>query len=1038
MAGLMTSGPTAARQITLGSRTVRPQLREIEGPAGTVRVKPKSMEVFLALLRRPRQLCTRDELLAEVWKDALINEDVLTQAVTQLRRALGDCARSPEIIETVPGRGYRLLVVPRTGAQDGSTRERAAGRLWPFVGRRAEQEALEQALERAGTGDGGLMFLAGEPGIGKTRLAEEVLSAARDRMFLTLVGRCSEEPDATPMLAFVEIVERAARVVPRETFRAALGDAAPAVARMVPSLRREFPDLSPPVELPPEQQRRYLFNAFLEWLERGCESGPVCLLLDDLQWADEATVLLLRHLAWESGRLRLLIIGAFRNTELNDAPVFQRVLAELVRQRIATCLTLQPLTFREVGEFLAQRSGTMPPDSAIGFFVQATDGNPFFVEELYGHLVARRAPGDTPRDWWQGLPLPDTEVPAGVRGMIVRRASQLADATRSYLAVAAVVGRTFDPALVRSLAGPPDDERFLNAVEEAERAGLVTPRPTGRELRYEFTHDVIRHSLLSEISAVRRRQMHLQVVAALEALHPDTDAHATDIISHLEQAGDAADRGKTIRYSMLAAERALEAAAPEGALRHLNRALSMGADQDRRSYARLLFLRGFALRGLLRWEEAFRDWYEAIPLLEELGDVPSLSRACKDLAIMAQWHNNWDEAIAVAERGLALVGQAPTSERANLLCHSGLAQGGARRFDQAERILAEAEAIAREIPDAELLGAVLMYRSACAMFQMRVEDQLALARRSVARLRGTTNLWDFVPALELVHMAWFCLGQWRDMAGSEPEIERMAGRIGHVGTMLFLHHARAWRLLLESGHLEDFGAGASVRLEASTSAGFSWARSQSRLQLGQVAWWRGNAADAEAHFQAARSLERAGPLSGEAVAAHLLLRAHQGDQAALDLLAAHEDLLPEAGRPAGIGAWKLLLAAVESLALVGRLDRAAELHSLVLHAMQATGARMPLWSSTSLSRVAGISAAASRRWDEANAHFDQAQDECERLPNLIERPAVLGWRAWMLRRRNGPGDRKRAAALVAESRAGFARLGIDPRLFEPGASRARS
>lgn len=181
--------------------------------------------------------------------------------------------------------------------------------------------------------------------------------------------------------------------------------------------------------------------------------------------------------------------------------------------------------------------------------------------------------------------------------------------------------------------------------------------------------------------------------------------------------------------------------------------MSLVNEQDRQTFARLLFLRGYTLPALLRWDEALRDWQAAIPLFEGLRDADALARTCKEMAIMAQWQYRWEEAIGLAERGLALIGEKPTQQRAHLLCHLGLSHSGAGRFEKGDRILTEAEAAARHLQDSECLGAVLFYRSASAMFQTRVEDQLTLAERSVELLRGTRNLWDFVPALEWVHMA---------------------------------------------------------------------------------------------------------------------------------------------------------------------------------------------------------------------------------------------------------------------------------------------
>ena len=1018
----MTGDPSASGEMTFGRWRVRPALREVEGPGGTVRVKPKSMDVFLALLKRPGEVLAREELLADVWKDTYVTDEVLTQAVAQLRRAFGDDASLPEVIETIPRVGYRLLVVPRSDQPFDEIRRRASRRGSDLVGRSREWHGFDRALDEAAAGKGGVIFLTGEPGIGKTRLAEEASILAQHRSFTVLFGRCSDERKALPLLPFVEILEQSLRVWPQSTFRSLPADFASAICRIAPSLRRALPPLSTPLKLPPEQQRRHLFNSYLDLVERGCDAGPAYVVLDDLQWADEATCLLLRHLGLAAGHLRLLIAGTFRDTEVGEAHPLRRVQAELIRQRVAKSFALGPLSSGEVAQVLEASAGSHPPEGAVDFFVRSTGGNPFFLEELYQHLVERH--GGAVGDWWRGLT--DVEVPEGVRAVILQRVRRLASDTLQFLTTAAIVGHEFDPHLVRAATGQPDRERFLSSADEAERVGMVAPRDTTRGLRYEFTHDLIRQSLLAVISLARQQQMHLDIAACMEAMYPDPDAYASEIASHLERAGAGADPAKILRYSTLAAKAALEATASEDALRHVERALSLIPPTDWQTRARLLCLRGYSLRGLLRWEETLQDWREAIPLLEALGEVDLMTSACRDMAILSIWCQEWNEAIRIAERGLALVGNAPTRHRAYLLCHASLGHSGARRYEEGERLIAEADAIARGLQDAELLGTVLFYSAVPVHYQMRVRDQLPLALRCVDMLRGTNNLWDLVPALEGVHMALYGLGRLDEMAACEPEIERMAERVGHIGTTLLLHQMRAHRQLLESGDLDAFADAAAFRLETANRIGLPLFQSHSRLELAQVACWRGDLRAAEAHCTEAGRFERYGPESGSTAAVLLRLLAQLDKTRALDLLMAHANLLPSPGRPAAIGSWKLLLSAVESLAILGEVEHAASMHHLVVHAMKTTGAVVPLGSTTLFSRIAGISAAAARQWDEAAAHFERAWDECQRIPNRVERPFVLWWWAWMLRQRGAASDAGRVATRLAEARAHFRELGIQP------------
>ena len=205
-------------------------------------------------------------------------------------------------VQLLGGRGVRTdlsqLLQNASGLtpvpQPDPTAATAATRRTPLVGRESELAQARQLLDEAVAGHGGVLLLGGEPGVGKTRLAEEVLAEGRQRGCLALTGRCYETEGTPPFMPWVEIVERSASIVPNAAFRETLGDAAPEVAKLFPELRQLFPDIPPPIELPPEQQRRYLFSNFLSFVKRGTRVTPQVLLIDDLHWADDSTPDVLR------------------------------------------------------------------------------------------------------------------------------------------------------------------------------------------------------------------------------------------------------------------------------------------------------------------------------------------------------------------------------------------------------------------------------------------------------------------------------------------------------------------------------------------------------------------------------------------------------------------------------------------------------------------------------------------------------------------------------------------------------------------------
>ena len=236
-----------------------------------------------------------------------------------------------------------------------------AGRRTTFVGRETERTELERRVDETIRGRGGRVLIAGEPGVGKTRLVEQVLDTARRRRCLVLTGRCYEMEGTPPFMPFIEMLEHYARVVPPGTLRTALGEAAPEVARLMPDLRRLFPEMPPALRLPPEQQRHYLFKNYAEFLDRASRVSPLVVLLDDLQWADDATAQLLQHLAPQLAQMRMLVLGTYRDVALDAQQPFAKTLETLTRKRLAQPLTLKPLSQADVGALLIALGGPSPP-----------------------------------------------------------------------------------------------------------------------------------------------------------------------------------------------------------------------------------------------------------------------------------------------------------------------------------------------------------------------------------------------------------------------------------------------------------------------------------------------------------------------------------------------------------------------------------------------------------------------------------------------------------------------------------------------------
>ena len=484
----------------------------------------------------------------------------------------------------------------------------------PFVARAQERAKLLRAVERAREGAGSLVLIGGEAGVGKTRLVEEAAAEARRLGMRVLTGRCVDQQGAPPYLPTIEHIEEAARQVSPEGLRQTLGENAPEIAKLMPELRVRYPDIPEPVSLPPEQERRYLLHGVAEFVERAARATPLVLVYEDLQWADESTLLLIRLLAQRVAQVPVLAVGTYRDTDLKPGCPLAAVLPELLRQRLADEIQLGRLTEDGVAAVLAGRAGSTPPPELVALVYAETEGNPFFVEEVFRHLHEAGKLLDEAGQWRSDVEIADSDVPRSVSLVIGQRLERVSDDCRRILTIAALAGKAFRFDLVAGFQGV-DEADLLDALEEAVRATLIEDVSTGREARYAFVHEQIRQTLLSLLSTARRQRLHLRMADALEALHGDgAGRYAPEIAHHLYQAGAAAPGERTARWLVRTAELALDALAFEDALRDLDSARTVLPPDDAEGAVRVLRLRARALRGLARIDEALGAFAEAVKI----------------------------------------------------------------------------------------------------------------------------------------------------------------------------------------------------------------------------------------------------------------------------------------------------------------------------------------------------------------------------------------------------------------------------------------
>ncbi len=236
--------------------------------------------------------------------------------------------------------------------------------LTALYGRDEECALIAKRLDAAVAGQGGIVLVGGKPGEGKTRLGEEALEMGLARGMLPLLGQAYEEHGA-PFIVSTEIIEDIQRALPPDVLRNALGDTAPEIARLVPDLRRALPDIPEAPELPLEQQQRFFFNAMLEFTNRLAKASPLVYLLDDLQWADESSCLLLEHVAPHIARLPVLMVITYRDVAADIGEPFKRALAHLAHQDYVTRIRLRHLARDAVAGMLEALAGSPPPDEVV-------------------------------------------------------------------------------------------------------------------------------------------------------------------------------------------------------------------------------------------------------------------------------------------------------------------------------------------------------------------------------------------------------------------------------------------------------------------------------------------------------------------------------------------------------------------------------------------------------------------------------------------------------------------------------------------------
>ncbi|MEE8519065.1 MAG: AAA family ATPase, partial [Dehalococcoidia bacterium] len=485
----------------------------------------------------------------------------------------------------------------------------------PFVGRTQELAQLEIALDRAASGQGTLATVVGEPGIGKTRLCQELADVAAGRGIWVPCGYCYEGEGAPAYWPWIQVLRGYIDGHDAETLTRVMGPGAAEIAELVPELAAALGELapSPPLENP-AQARFRLFDAITTFLKRASKETPLLLILEDLHWADRSSLSLLEFVAKDVASMGVLLLATYRDVEVTRRHPLSQTLGSLVRDQHFRRVQLGGMSQAEVGQFVQSSAGIVPQPRLVEAIHTRTDGNPLFVGQVVGLLSQSELSGD---------PDINTRIPEGVRDAIGRRLERLSDDCNRVLTIASVIGREFRLQVLRPLAGDLAEAPLMEAIDEAIEARVVDD-PVAPGGNYHFSHALVQETLLEELSVTHRIRLHAEIAEVLEDVYgAQVEAHASELLHHLSEAEAVLGAEKLVHYARLAGEQSMASYAYEEAAAHFQRGLTskegQPADAER---AALLVGLGKALAADPRSvDDAHRSLTEAFDYYDANGDV---------------------------------------------------------------------------------------------------------------------------------------------------------------------------------------------------------------------------------------------------------------------------------------------------------------------------------------------------------------------------------------------------------------------------------
>ncbi|MFL5889421.1 MAG: ATP-binding protein [Solirubrobacteraceae bacterium] len=885
-------------------------------------------ELEALVAEHPHRERLRGQLMLALYRSGRQAEAL--QAYRAARRALVD------ELGIEPGRELQALhraVLEQDPALDLPSEAAAGGPRGAFVGRDRELGELERGLDDAFGGHGRLFLVAGEPGAGKSRLADELGRQAAERGARVLVGRCWEAGGAPPYWPWVQALGR----------------------------------LPEPPELDTEGARFWLFQATSAFLRASAEGEPLVLVLDDLHAADEPSLLLLRFVARELADCRLLLIAAYRDVDPAMRDPLHATLAELVREPHTAQMHLAGLGERAVGRYLELSTGARPTSSLVEEVHAETDGNPLFVVELVRLLDAEGLLGE---------PRAEVPIPPGIRAVIARRVGRLSEPCRALLYSASVLGREFGLDALAEMCTLARDE-LLDTLDEAMAERIVVDAPAAPgQLR--FGHALIRDTLYDDLTSARRLRLHLSAGEALEAVYEaDPEPHLAELAHHFRAAAPVGATDRAVAYSRRAGDRAIVTLAFEEAERQYEAALILVDDAAER--CELLLGLGEARARAGDTPASKRAFREAADLAERTGLSEALARAALGYGARMIWDvaRDDDAVLQLLERALTTIGTDDSPLRVRLLARiaGGPLRDSTASAQRREALGAEALACARRVGDPATLAYALQGYILAHHSPDHTRRQLELADELVA---VATEAGDKERIVEGGEERLDALVELGDVEGAKAELAAMtkvAAELRQPSHAWFVAVYEALFALLE-GRLDE-AENLVVRARPIGERALTWSAEVSyRLQLYLLRREQGRLTEVEGLMRDSVATYSTYPIFRCVHAQVLAELGRTGEaRAALEALVGDDGVsLPFDEE------WLVSMGLLsETAAAVKDAGRAAVLYQLLAPYGDRIAICYPEISTGPVARYLGILAATLGRTRDAERHFAEAVALAERI-----------------------------------------------------------